>query len=179
MAAAATEATSLNLQQKHRLFARIHTLDFGDKVDGLRAAIADYLRKESHSSSPLDIDEVRSRIRLLAEDSEEDESSSSEGEAQKSDESSSTSSSSSSLTPITDWMLKRLLITAPHPLEIASALEHFTEVFTFRSEATISRLTLRSTLPREFFQLGILHSEPRMVDRYGNRLFIIRAKYYK
>ena len=49
----------------------------------------------------------------------------------------------------------------------------------FRSEATISRLTLRSTLPREFFQLGILHSEPRMVDRYGNRLFIIRAKYYK
>lgn len=175
--AAASEATSLNLQQKHRLFARIHTLDFGDKVDGLRAAIADYLRKENHFS--LDIDEVRSRIRLLAEDSEEDESSSSsEGEARKSDENSSTSSSSS-LTPITDWMLKRLLITAPHPLEIASALEHFTEVFTFRSEATISRLTLRSTLPREFFQLGILHSEPRMVDRYGNRLFIIRAKYYK
>lgn len=78
---------------------------------------------------------------------------------------------------IPDWMLKRLLVSAKVPLKLEFAMAKFVDVFKFRAHWKLSTLTARNTLPVEFYKIVPFIADGE--DRDGNRLMIIRIRYYK
>lgn len=76
-----------------------------------------------------------------------------------------------------DLMLKRFLTFCRPPFNVDSALQRFIEFFRFRASIGLCKLTTENTICREVWQMRLFLDEG--VDREGNKLLIVRAKYYR
>lgn len=76
-----------------------------------------------------------------------------------------------------DSMIRRLLKSAKRPDNLDSALEKFVDVFKFRKEFKVNQMNVGNCCPAEFYRI-----RPLVVggtDLEGNRVFIIRIRYYQ
>ena len=76
-----------------------------------------------------------------------------------------------------DWMLKRILCAAKQPLNLDSAMERFIEIFRFRAQFPVSKLTMANSLPLEFFSL--MAAEFNGYCRHGSLVGVVRIRLYR
>ena len=89
----------------------------------------------------------------------------------------SASASTAQKVKIRDLWLKRLLKWAKKPGDLESALEKFVEIFQFRKQYQVKNMNVANVCPAEFYRIQPLFIGGR--DLNGNRLFIIRIRYYQ
>lgn len=123
-----------------------------DKIEQLRVKVYDYAR--SHPDE-IDINDVKNRI-ISPEDIINNNVDANNNK-------------------ITDWMLKRLLISSHK--DVSAALDKFVDFFRFRNKYQLAQLTQENVLPAEFFHINPFDADG--FDKERNRNFVIRLKYYK
>ncbi|KAI2797991.1 Motile sperm domain-containing protein 2 [Blomia tropicalis] len=76
-----------------------------------------------------------------------------------------------------DLMLRRLLIASRSSDNIDLSIKSFIDTFKFRKQYDIGRLSIKTTLPIEFFKINPFICDG--IDLAGHRLLIVRVKYYR